>query len=193
MSNDTNTDRRMMVSVDWVGKYDMQKGLQLSFCQPGTFRAEGSIDFDGTAIGKFEGTLRMVVLQSDIAAVIEYFGVRNVQVGIDDTPIPSPRAIAQRDELWAKLDVLKSTIKFGESDVRIQEALKPRRVDENLVIEGEQLGFIVQLREAQLLRIPNFGRKCLNNLKDTLTAMGLSLEMDTMGWVPPTDPSRTGQ
>jgi DNA-directed RNA polymerase subunit alpha len=35
-----------------------------------------------------------------------------------------------------------------------------------------------------MLRTPNFGRKSLNEIKEVLTTMGLSLGMDVPNWPP---------
>lgn len=35
-----------------------------------------------------------------------------------------------------------------------------------------------------MLRTPNFGRKSLNEIKEVLTIMGLTLGMDIPGWPP---------
>jgi DNA-directed RNA polymerase subunit alpha len=35
-----------------------------------------------------------------------------------------------------------------------------------------------------MLRTPNFGRKSLNEIKEVLTSMGLSLGMEVPGWPP---------
>ena len=47
------------------------------------------------------------------------------------------------------------------------------------------VGSLVQLRESDYLKLHNFGRKSLKEVKETLTKMGLSLNMSTVGWLPP--------
>jgi hypothetical protein len=47
-------------------------------------------------------------------------------------------------------------------------------------------GEFAQMGEAELLRIPNFGRKSLNELKEVLTQVGLHLGMEIPDW-PPSD------
>jgi hypothetical protein len=44
------------------------------------------------------------------------------------------------------------------------------------------LGELVQRDDAELLRIPNFGRKILNELKEVLAQMNLHLNMQIPGW-----------
>jgi DNA-directed RNA polymerase subunit alpha len=42
----------------------------------------------------------------------------------------------------------------------------------------------VQKSEPEMLRTPNFGRKSLNEIKEVLGTMGLSLGMDVVDWPP---------
>lgn len=46
------------------------------------------------------------------------------------------------------------------------------------------IGDLVRLTEQKLLGTPNFGRKSLNEIKQVLTEMGLSLGLDVPGWPP---------
>ena len=46
------------------------------------------------------------------------------------------------------------------------------------------IGDLVQKTESEMLRTPNFGRKSLNEIKEVLGTMGLSLGMDVMNWPP---------
>lgn len=49
---------------------------------------------------------------------------------------------------------------------------------------------LVQKTEAEMLKTKNFGRKSLNEIKEILSEMGLSLGMKLDGFVPPTQPPR---
>lgn len=49
---------------------------------------------------------------------------------------------------------------------------------------------LVQRTESEMLKTKNFGRKSLNEIKDILGEMGLSLGMKLDGFVPPTHPPR---
>lgn len=49
---------------------------------------------------------------------------------------------------------------------------------------------LVQKTEAEMLKTKNFGRKSLNEIKDILTEMGLSLGMKLEGFVAPTQPPK---
>lgn len=44
------------------------------------------------------------------------------------------------------------------------------------------VGDLVQKTEAELLKLPNFGRKSLNEVKTTLQKLGLHLGMKVVGW-----------
>ena len=63
-----------------------------------------------------------------------------------------------------------------ELSVRSANCLK----NDNIVYIGD----LVQKTEAEMLRTPNFGRKSLNEIKEVLQQMGLSLGMDVPGWPP---------
>lgn len=49
---------------------------------------------------------------------------------------------------------------------------------------------LVQKTEAEMLKTKNFGRKSLNEIKDILSEMGLSLGMKLEGFVPPSQPPK---
>ncbi|MBU6425754.1 MAG: DNA-directed RNA polymerase subunit alpha [Rhodospirillales bacterium] len=63
-----------------------------------------------------------------------------------------------------------------ELSVRSANCLK----NDNIVYIGD----LVQKSEQEMLRTPNFGRKSLNEIKEVLTAMGLSLGMNVPDWPP---------
>lgn len=65
-----------------------------------------------------------------------------------------------------------------ELSVRSYNCLKMENI--NLI------GDLVQKTENEMLKLPNFGRKSLNELKDNLKAMGLSFGMQIDNW-PPVD------
>jgi DNA-directed RNA polymerase subunit alpha len=49
---------------------------------------------------------------------------------------------------------------------------------------------LVQKTEGEMLKTKNFGRKSLNEIKDILAEMGLSLGMKLDGFVPPANPPK---
>ncbi len=63
-----------------------------------------------------------------------------------------------------------------ELSVRSANCLK----NDNIVYIGD----LVQKSEQEMLRTPNFGRKSLNEIKEVLATMGLSLGMAVPGWPP---------
>ncbi len=63
-----------------------------------------------------------------------------------------------------------------ELSVRSANCLK----NDNIVYIGD----LVQKSENDLLRTPNFGRKSLNEIKEVLATLGLSLGMAVTGWPP---------
>jgi DNA-directed RNA polymerase subunit alpha len=63
-----------------------------------------------------------------------------------------------------------------ELSVRSANCLK----NDNIVYIGD----LVQKTEQEMLRTPNFGRKSLNEIKEVLSSMGLTLGMTVTGWPP---------
>ena len=51
----------------------------------------------------------------------------------------------------------------------------------------------MQKSEAEMLKTKNFGRKSLNEIKEVLSEMGLSLGMKLEGFVPPADDEEEGE
>ncbi len=89
-----------------------------------------------------------------------------------------PKEDAARDAL-SSLPFNKNLLrKVDELELTVRSAncLK----NDNIIYIGD----LVQKSEAEMLRTPNFGRKSLNEIKDVLTQMGLSLGMDVPNWPP---------
>ena len=63
-----------------------------------------------------------------------------------------------------------------ELSVRSANCLK----NDNIIYIGD----LVQKTEGEMLRTPNFGRKSLNEIKEVLTIMGLTLGMEIADWPP---------
>ncbi len=80
---------------------------------------------------------------------------------IDVLPF-DPKLLKQVDEL--------------ELSVRANNCLKNDKIN--------YLGELVQKTEQDMLKTPNFGRKSLNEIKEQLENMGLSLGMNVPGWPP---------
>ncbi|MDW8444910.1 MAG: DNA-directed RNA polymerase subunit alpha [Acetobacteraceae bacterium] len=89
-----------------------------------------------------------------------------------------PRQVTQeetREELPFNRNLLRKVDEL-ELSVRSANCLK----NDNIVYIGD----LVQKTEQEMLRTPNFGRKSLNEIKEVLAAMGLSLGMTIPGWPP---------
>ena len=85
------------------------------------------------------------------------------------------RADEPQDDLPFNRNLLRKVDEL-ELSVRSANCLK----NDNIVYIGD----LVQKSEQEMLRTPNFGRKSLNEIKEVLTAMGLSLAMNVAGWPP---------
>ncbi|GIX08933.1 MULTISPECIES: DNA-directed RNA polymerase subunit alpha [unclassified Elioraea] len=89
-----------------------------------------------------------------------------------------PRQISHeeaREDLPFNRNLLRKVDEL-ELSVRSANCLK----NDNIVYIGD----LVQKTEQEMLRTPNFGRKSLNEIKEVLAAMGLSLGMTVPGWPP---------
>lgn len=69
-------------------------------------------------------------------------------------------------------------VEYLELSVRTGNCLK----NENVVYVGD----LVQKTEAELLKVPNFGRKSLYEIMSELSRLGLTLGMELEGWPPET-------
>ena len=85
------------------------------------------------------------------------------------------RAEEPRIELPFNPNLLRKVDEL-ELSVRSANCLK----NDNIVYIGD----LVQKSEQEMLRTPNFGLKSLNEIKEVLTAMGLSLGMTVTDWPP---------
>jgi DNA-directed RNA polymerase subunit alpha len=83
--------------------------------------------------------------------------------------IAAPTEPAFNKNLLRKVDEL-------ELSVRSANCLK----NDNIIYIGD----LVQKSEQEMLRTPNFGRKSLNEIKEVLATMGLSLGMQIANWPP---------
>ncbi len=81
----------------------------------------------------------------------------------------------QSEELPFNRNLLRKVEEL-ELSVRSANCLK----NDNVIYIGD----LVQKTEGEMLRTPNFGRKSLNEIKEVLSQMGLSLGMDVQGWPP---------
>ena len=104
------------------------------------------------------------ILQDQLQIFITFDEPKKVVEAVDGKPdLPfNPALLKKVDEL--------------ELSVRSANCLK----NDNIVYIGD----LIQKTEGEMLRTPNFGRKSLNEIKEVLTTMGLSLGMDVPNWPP---------
>lgn len=103
------------------------------------------------------------ILQDQLQVFINFEEPKAASEAVIEESLPFNR------NLLRKVDEL-------ELSVRSANCLK----NDNIVYIGD----LVQKSESDMLRTPNFGRKSLNEIKDVLTMMGLSLGMHIEGWPP---------
>ena len=92
-----------------------------------------------------------------------------------DEPKKAVEAVDGKPDLPFNPALLKKVDEL-ELSVRSANCLK----NDNIVYIGD----LIQKTEAEMLRTPNFGRKSLNEIKEVLATMGLSLGMDVPNWPP---------
>jgi DNA-directed RNA polymerase subunit alpha len=102
------------------------------------------------------------ILQDQLAPFINFEEV-------ETTPAAPVQVVDINPHLLMKVDEL-------ELSVRSANCLK----NENLVYIGD----LVQKTESEMLKTPNFGRKSLNEIKEVLSQMGLTLGMKVNNWPP---------
>jgi DNA-directed RNA polymerase subunit alpha len=90
-----------------------------------------------------------------------------------------PRAAVPQEQMVSELPFNRNLLrKVDELELSVRSAncLK----NDNIVYIGD----LVQKTESEMLRTPNFGRKSLNEIKEVLQQMGLSLGMQIQNWPP---------
>ncbi|MDP3377998.1 MAG: DNA-directed RNA polymerase subunit alpha, partial [Brevundimonas sp.] len=90
-----------------------------------------------------------------------------------------PKAVVEQSDGKPELPFNPALLKKVdelELSVRSANCLK----NDNIVYIGD----LIQKTEGEMLRTPNFGRKSLNEIKEVLATMGLSLGMDVPNWPP---------
>src|SRR5271154_760110 len=87
----------------------------------------------------------------------------------EDTPVELSEQ--DRDQWWEKLG---KSVDEMELSVRSYNCLKNANI--------RTIGELVQKTESEMLKTKNFGRKSLNEIKEILTTMGLSLGMKLDNW-----------
>lgn len=89
----------------------------------------------------------------------------------------SAEAVAEAETATAKVDpILLQSVDDLELTVRSLNCLKAERI--------YYVGDLVQRSEVELLKTPNLGKKSLNEIKQSIADMGLSLGMNLENWPP---------
>ena len=101
------------------------------------------------------------------------FSLQKMLVHVEDRP-PQVSVEPLKEPEYAFTPVLFENFEELELSVRTDNGLK----EGNIFLIGD----LIQASEAELLRIPNFGRKSLNEIKEVLATKGLHLGMEVKGW-----------
>lgn len=122
------------------------------------------VETNGTISPKDAVGIAAKILQSQL----------NIFVSFDVNSIPEEKN--NNVEPSKNNDLLNKKIDEMELSVRSYNCL----INEGI----KYIGDLVQKSELDMLRLPNFGRKSLNELKENLKAMGLSFDMKLDNWSP---------
>ena len=121
------------------------------------------VETDGTFSPEDAVALAARILQDQLGMFVNFEEPQRLRAEEPRPELPfNPNLLRKVDEL--------------ELSVRSANCLK----NDNIVYIGD----LVQKTEQEMLRTPNFGRKSLNEIKEVLSAMGLSLGMTVTGWPP---------
>ncbi|NVM21830.1 MAG: DNA-directed RNA polymerase subunit alpha [Desulfobacterales bacterium] len=100
-------------------------------------------------------------------------------INFDEEPEPEPEEQEEKEE--PVNENLYRSVEELELSVRSANCLKNADI--------RYIGELVQRTEAEMLKTKNFGRKSLNEIKEVLAEMGLSLGLKLEGFAPPEDKS----
>jgi DNA-directed RNA polymerase subunit alpha len=96
-----------------------------------------------------------------------------INIEEDEDSEETPAEISEQDrEIW--WEKLSKSVDEMELSVRSYNCLKNANI--------RTIGELVQKTEAEMLKTKNFGRKSLNEIKEILSGMGLSLGMKLDNW-----------
>jgi DNA-directed RNA polymerase subunit alpha len=96
-------------------------------------------------------------------------------INFDEEPEPEPEEPEEEEEPLN--ENLFRSVEELELSVRSANCLKNANI--------RYIGELVQRTEQEMLKTKNFGRKSLNEIKEVLVEMGLSLGLTLEGWAPP--------
>ncbi len=101
-----------------------------------------------------------------------------ISIFINFNEADEPEVMEERDEISPRFNEnLNRRVDELELSVRSANCLANANI--------RYIGELVQKTEAEILKTKNFGRKSLNEIKEILAEMGLSLGMKLEGWVHP--------
>lgn len=109
----------------------------------------------------------------------------NIFINFDEDQEPEPEKGDEEDEQPLFNENLYRSVEELELSVRSANCLK--NADINKIYQ------LVSKSESEMLKTKNFGRKSLNEIKEVLSEMGLSLGMKLDGFVPPEDDTEEGE
>ncbi len=107
----------------------------------------------------------------------------NVFITFDEEPEPEPEEPEEKEEPLN--ENLYRSVEELELSVRSANCLKNANI--------RYIGELVQRTEQAMLKTKNFGRKSLNEIKEVLTEMGLTLGMKVEGFVLPDEEAGEGE
>ena len=109
----------------------------------------------------------------------------SIFINFDEDLAPEPDRPREEDEKSRFNENLYRSVDELELSVRSANCLK--NADINFIYQ------LVSKTETEMLKTKNFGRKSLNEIKEVLAEMGLSLGMKLDGFVPPNDEPDEGE
>ncbi|MCF8049902.1 MAG: DNA-directed RNA polymerase subunit alpha [Desulfobacterales bacterium] len=109
----------------------------------------------------------------------------SIFINFDEGAEPEPEQKGDREARPKFNENLYRSVEELELSVRSANCLKNADI--------HKIYQLVQKTEAEMLKTKNFGRKSLNEIKEVLSEMGLSLGMQLDGFVPPEEDSEEGE
>lgn len=127
------------------------------------------------------------ILPEDAVAFASKILKEQMTVFINFDESAEPEHARRKDDAGGKVfnENLYRSVNELELSVRSSNCLKNAEID--------KIYQLVQKTESEMLKTKNFGRKSLNEIKELLAEMGLSLGMDLEGFVPPADDKEKGE
>jgi len=109
----------------------------------------------------------------------------NIFINFDEEAEPEPEPEREQEEEKPLNENLYRSVDELELSVRSANCLKNANI--------QYIGGLVQKTEVEMLKTKNFGRKSLNEIKEVLAEMGLTLGMKLENFVPPDEEAKEGE